>query len=118
MKAVGDSNECAVHESIATLFVPGDGRLIWRGCASVQVYLWTGSGRFKVMDRKEVERQAVAIRLTALDGGKRAGVIRYCSLTGALLPLSLLLLPPHAVPAKRGKVYLQNTQECISIYLA
>ena len=38
----------------------------------MQVYLWTGKGRFKVMDRKEVERQAVAIRMTALDSGKRA----------------------------------------------
>lgn len=40
--------------------------------AGMQVYLWTGKGRFKVMDRKEVERQAVAIRMTALNGGKRA----------------------------------------------
>ncbi|KAK9901983.1 hypothetical protein WJX75_000204 [Coccomyxa subellipsoidea] len=45
----------------------------WHALQVGQVYLWTGSGRFKVMDRKEVERQAVAIRLTALDGGKRAG---------------------------------------------
>ena len=36
----------------------------------MQMYLWTGNWRFKVMDRKEVERQAVAIRLTALDQGK------------------------------------------------
>lgn len=36
----------------------------------VQVYLWTGKWKFKVMDRKEVERQAVALRLTALDGNK------------------------------------------------
>ena len=33
------------------------------------MYLWTGNWRFKVMDRKEVERQAVAVRMTALDGG-------------------------------------------------
>jgi hypothetical protein len=36
-----------------------------------QVYLWTGKWKFKVMDRKEVERQAVAIRMTALDAGKQ-----------------------------------------------
>ena len=40
-----------------------------------QVYLWTGKGRFKVMDRKEVERQAVAVRMTALGeaGGAKSG---------------------------------------------
>ena len=42
----------------------------------MQVYLWTGKGRFKVMDRKEVERQAVAVRMTALGdagGGAKSG---------------------------------------------
>ena len=49
----------------------------------MQVYLWTGKGRFKVMDRKEVERQAVAIRMTALDGGKRAAGLNGAGLNGA-----------------------------------
>ena len=31
--------------------------------------MWAGGWRFKVMDRKEVQRQAVAVRMTALDGG-------------------------------------------------
>jgi hypothetical protein len=83
-------------------------RLIWRGCASVQVYLWTGSGRFKVMDRKEVERQAVAIRLTALDGGKRAGVIRQCSSTGVLFTAVITI-----VTIKRCSC--QKTQKCIQV---
>ncbi|BDA48190.1 probable solute carrier family 43 member 3 at N-terminal half [Coccomyxa sp. Obi] len=47
----------------------------WHALQVGQVYLWTGKGRFKVMDRKEVERQAVAIRMTALDGGKRAAAM-------------------------------------------
>lgn len=38
-----------------------------------QVYMWTGNWRFKVMDRKEVQRQAVAVRMTALDGGAKSG---------------------------------------------
>jgi hypothetical protein len=36
--------------------------------------MWTGGWRFKVMDRKEVQRQAVAVRMTALDGGGGAKV--------------------------------------------
>lgn len=32
------------------------------------MYLYVGNWKFKVMERKEVERQAVALRMTALDG--------------------------------------------------
>ena len=35
-----------------------------------QMYLYVGKWKFKVMERKEVERQAVALRMTALDGHK------------------------------------------------
>ena len=40
----------------------------------MQMYLYVGKWKFKVMERKEVERQAVALRMTALDGhGKQHG---------------------------------------------
>ncbi len=40
----------------------------------MQMYLYVGNWKFKVMERKEVERQAVALRMTALDGhGKPHG---------------------------------------------
>ena len=35
---------------------------------AAQMYLYVGNWKFKVMERKEVERQAVALRMTALDG--------------------------------------------------
>ena len=35
------------------------------------MYLYVGNWKFKVMDRKEVERQAVALRMTALDGDSK-----------------------------------------------
>ena len=35
---------------------------------AMQMYLYVGNWKFKVMERKEVERQAVALRMTALDG--------------------------------------------------
>jgi len=37
----------------------------------MQMYLYVGNWKFKVMDRKEVERQAVALRMTALDGDSK-----------------------------------------------
>lgn len=37
----------------------------------MQMYLYVGNWKFKVMDRKEVERQAVALRMTALDGNSK-----------------------------------------------
>lgn len=40
-------------------------------CA-VQMYLYVGKWKFKVMERKEVERQAVSLRMTALDGSNKA----------------------------------------------
>ena len=38
----------------------------------VQMYLYVGNWKFKVMERKEVERQAVALRMTALDGNRKS----------------------------------------------
>jgi hypothetical protein len=39
---------------------------------ALQMYLYVGKWKFKVMERKEVERQAVALRMTALDGHKHS----------------------------------------------
>lgn len=59
--------------------VEGDGQLCSPGRwgpdgvhAAVQMYLYVGNWKFKVMERKEVERQAVALRMTALDGNRKS----------------------------------------------
>ena len=39
---------------------------------AAQMYLYVGNWKFKVMERKEVERQAVALRMTALDGNRKS----------------------------------------------
>ena len=38
----------------------------------LQMYLYVGNWKFKVMERKEVERQAVALRMTALDCNRKS----------------------------------------------